>query len=1319
MALEYTSSPDKEKKKKVGGKKKVVIVDTEHLAESEARDAADAKMTANAESMKGVSGFFKRIWKHGIARDYYHQKEIVDAKKAIYENENIYAGVDTDKAYHDGAMEAVVSRFTHEYADEVVSRGAGEKIKTLDKYDQATKELNTALQELVREYAGGSMSEGAFRESKKRIVREIADTYPGSIDIGKMFADNIFDIAKEAKDAVDHGVKINELDLDFEIVLGKAKSSIRSEAKFTTADTIMQRLKEKAPLLSSALLNETSIASLVAIGMGVGSSLLRSKVATWVTFGGSALVASALSGLRESKKVKEDRRQHGRERAKGQTFEAGAKQREQMEESQYDMIDATKVTKEIEALFYTKNSEGEDVVRTLTEDEQQQLLGMIVDLEARAVLAEQRKIDLISYSDTRNVENERTQLDLLRAKVKAEFRRRQGRDEFDAFIDLKSMAETRRLLGGEAGIEAKDKIFNKMKAKKVGLAMGRTLLAGVAIGGIAQEILSIGGDKVQGVGEGVAGMFTTEDTVTTAETAHLTPLEKLRQFITGDDIRMGSELYTTEIAGNPVKAPEGIEFVGQADGSVDITRYGETIADDVKLNFNPDGTLAPESIDMLQSEYNIGAESHIDQITTQEVASHTPGEHVALHGEDMQQVSRNMWYDNNTPKPVFDLNELKLWWGGENNVGLDANGNYIFTVEHLNSSGSFHESFSVDAQEKIANGGLKMIFSLSEDTQNYVYQVPIDINGHAIIDPNSEIGKIFFKEVNGQVVFLGKFAEVAESLGEQKGVESVNLLATHVGDGIDAIAGPESVTKDVPVTIFDMPADDTVDWPPFIPVVGRRPLEPMVPGQAKKPESKNKLAGVPYYGMGSAKDAYRELRENGADVDTYFITYKEGKPVYVNKEGKLVSRDVVREQKRVKEYLNRQDPEYIQELTAFNESLEPMREECRVAVIIPARFEAKNLSNLLDQYVKQVDENGNPLSKDLFEINIIVNRRIDESPDDSVKVIEEWKKKNPGYHVNTIDVVFPKDKANVGVARKYITDLSLKRSLERVKAKGPLYIESEDADLFSVDKRTIAKIIGTLDEKPQLDVLRGIQDRQPEIMQKNHLFFFTRRLWDMAEAFMRKEAYRPEHMAGSNFVWNRIISGGWNTAFSAEVYTQIGGYVPDVIGEDMKIGQKISVLRGYEKPNGDIAINTKTASMSGLRSNSSPRRFLDAAARNISPYDDFDNQSLKEKSIDELMDSIKEYGIADVSHLSRYQEAINILVSSVNSQIANPPVTREIILRTLRYMGLKEGQHFSFDGKSVQLIDAGMEQVISLMDEYQKKGKANLGYRRQNRPTGA
>lgn len=56
------------------------------------------------------------------------------------------------------------------------------------------------------------------------------------------------------------------------------------------------------------------------------------------------------------------------------------------------------------------------------------------------------------------------------------------------------------------------------------------------------------------------------------------------------------------------------------------------------------------------------------------------------------------------------------------------------------------------------------------------------------------------------------------------------------------------------------------------------------------------------------------------------------------------------------------------------------------------------------------------------------------------------------------------EEANIGFVRKLLTDAVLQRSLDRNNQSQPLYIESEDADLIEVDKRTVFNLISKLDK---------------------------------------------------------------------------------------------------------------------------------------------------------------------------------------------------------------------------------------------------------------
>jgi hypothetical protein len=81
------------------------------------------------------------------------------------------------------------------------------------------------------------------------------------------------------------------------------------------------------------------------------------------------------------------------------------------------------------------------------------------------------------------------------------------------------------------------------------------------------------------------------------------------------------------------------------------------------------------------------------------------------------------------------------------------------------------------------------------------------------------------------------------------------------------------------------------------------------------------------------------------------------------------------------------DPEYIRYLDALERSggMSPMSEDCRVVVNIPAWMEGANIYDLLEEYYQQEDSNGQPLPPELYEINIIVNRKTGSEPDNSVE----------------------------------------------------------------------------------------------------------------------------------------------------------------------------------------------------------------------------------------------------------------------------------------------------------------------------------------------
>jgi len=819
-------------------KQTATVVNIEEIAEAEARKAADARMTESRESLKGFKSFFKKMWKHTFFDEYYRQKEINKVREEIKNTGNIYAGriEDDDKIAHENAMKGITDRFISEY-DESLILSEGEERKFLEQEDEETITAKNEIKKLVTEYAEGKLNEEAFKNEKTRILNILnkQDLLKGSNN----YADNLFELAENAKRAVEHGIKMKEIDLDTIIIIGKAKSSLKTEAHFNLVDKTIDKMKKSkvGRFVSPAVLS-TAVGLAYSISVGVGTKVLRSKASAWGTFGAAVAISATFAGMNESQRVSAERAQHGLEMAEGGEINPKSKRREQMERFQHQMESSRDLSQRLRSLMFEKDENGNEVVKDIKKEEANEIFKALSEIEARNSLNAKKKIDLISYSDIGNVEKERTDLTILTAKAKVELRKKiedsmkdgiPADETFDSYLEKQTQVVEDSLLGGEKGITAKDKAFRKYKTKRVAKKVMQTAIAGLIIGGTVQEGVAFFKDDVHGLIEGAirpdTNNFNTQ-----------TPLSHIYDWINGNSahIETGNQVGFN-LDGHDFRLPEGTSILQNTDGTYNILRNGQIVSDNTELTFDSSGSLDAESLTRL-GENGIVANTICNVVEENQEIQNTAEDYVNTHQENTHHIARDGWHDNDTPG-TFDQNELKLQWGGvEGSTGIDESGNYVLDVSHMTSDGSFHGEFSVDAQEKMKDGGIKMILSLTQGTQHQTFEVPIDINGKAIIDPESEIGKLFFETENGNAVFKGRFAEVVESFGsDEDGTEHVRPLATLVGPGNDSINEIIPIPIEEPTTILDIPNPATeTEMPYFIPFVARKPLESL----------KNKEEGV-------------------------------------------------------------------------------------------------------------------------------------------------------------------------------------------------------------------------------------------------------------------------------------------------------------------------------------------------------------------------------------------------------------------------------------------------------------------------------------------
>ncbi|HEY0979890.1 MAG TPA: hypothetical protein VGE18_00570 [Candidatus Paceibacterota bacterium] len=862
-AVKETKSPEELQKEFEAQIKQIAFVNVAQLAENEARDVAEERLTEEREKSTGVKNFFKRVWKHNIAREYYRQREIADVKDAIYSQQNIFAGEALEKKSHQSAMDAVTERFLSEY-DGVIREDAGEKKALLEEENPEVKTLKGEITEMIKGYANGSIDDATFDVERDRILESVGAVGKETVGEGRLYADNLKRVAEQLKHALNHGVSLENLDMKFDLKVGRAVSGVKTEANTNKVDRAIEWINKKTKGGSSILINETTVAAGVSIATAFGAAALKGAARTTAQVGGfmgGAALAGTMSAFKENSRLKNERAQHARDRAKGRVIDEDSPRREKMEAFQYKTKTAQELRSGLLSTLYTDNDPSKGISEEMKSPEKfKAALAALAEVEGRISVSNKARIDLISFSDAKAVEVERTALEIEHARAKTLLRNYYDstpainesiREKFDSLLAKDAGAYEKSLFDGD--LSEKDKAFRAMKQKAVGRALVKGALSSVVVGGVVQEGMAFAQSNTEGFVEGL--------TVGNPTAEHATPLESLRVWISGKfgekaaDAVEVSNLHLKEVQWSNLREhlrfPEGTELTENGDGSVTITQGGTVLADHIPFEFGADHIPTAETLASLSAHKIIPGDVTVDSITEMiEGAPLSPKEYVDQNLEDTQAIKRDLWYDNNTTAPVFEKNELQADWGGENATGIDEKGNYVFSTAEMSKDGSTQGAFSADAKALAEKGELKMLLSLSKDTQNQVFEVPIDANGNAVIDPNSEVGKLFFTTVDGKAVFNGKYAEVAQIMkGAEGEAEHVRVLSTVVGKGIDTLPGmKESVVEEAThdFTFDTAPADlprDT-DLPPTIPLVGRIPLEPMK-GPAEEKKEEKPLVDIP------------------------------------------------------------------------------------------------------------------------------------------------------------------------------------------------------------------------------------------------------------------------------------------------------------------------------------------------------------------------------------------------------------------------------------------------------------------------------------------
>lgn len=861
--LTTPDEPIKEKRKFTA-----TIVDTTDLMKDQATDVGNEKMTMEvaSEELQKLGGWKnlgkrmakaeywsragQKLWKYGLKRNYNLNKEIYKASQEILKSENVFVGEDKGKDVNDKVMTDIIDQFNSGY-EETIHKEAGEKKAILGK-DELEEEATgdkEATKQLIMDWVTGKIDRASFKAQEERLFHQLKGNQDDKeVNENVMYASNLFQVAEQVKLAFQNGEFLENEDFEFDVIYGKSKAGVRTEEHFNKTERIMNKLLTSKV---GQFTNETTLAIALSCISTLAVRSVVSLPGKIVPILGTALISSWFAKKRGEMDAIRKRNDALRKNAQGKFGDLKEMPvRAEMLSTNYKTESANDLIKNIDDNLKILEIEG----KNLTEQELNSIFWELARLEALILLSDRRRIDLVTYSDSTKVVEERKSLDINRRLIKDALRKefeKKGVNipnglDFDKYLNSLATTEENRMINEEnTGIDAKDRDFNKIKIEKGKTAAKWGLVTGVVGGVVAQELMAgldgIWGGQRIGIGEDLIHQIKGDHVVSAAVgTENLTMVAYLKHLMQGDLPKVGSgNMHEVLVGENHIKVPKGMNMVQNPDGTHDLVGSGGKVFGS-HLTTNPDGTFTPEAKNIL-ARNGVNMDSHLTDKTIHKSVS--VDEHVK-NASGMEDVHERHWMNNNTE--VFDKNELRTQYGGINGTGFDAKGNVVLNLSRLTADGSYNGDLSVDAQELMKAGQLKMIFSMSDGTQNKVFEFTATTQGEIIIPADSECVKLMFPNVDGYADFQGRFGEVAQDMGNG----NYMILGTMEGKGLKDVI--DTIVSHNQETILRVHGG--YDWtpPPFIPIVPGEPLETL------KKEQKEKVEKAVLLGAIAAKEGASE-----------------------------------------------------------------------------------------------------------------------------------------------------------------------------------------------------------------------------------------------------------------------------------------------------------------------------------------------------------------------------------------------------------------------------------------------------------------------------
>lgn len=1128
----------------------IAVVDQTHDVEAAAKDYAEARLRGESEAAREagrIKGFLHRIWRgeNGIATKYFFNKYVEEAKQRA-EEEGLTALYTDSVELRNAAMGATIARFTSEY-DESIHEVAGERRQELAE----DSPFGLAVKKLIENYVEGDSedwSEEAFREAQSRIVRQL-DQYGDGDDLigeGKVRIDNIWQIAQAVKESVNHGESLDNVLQGMKIYTGESRSGVRTEAHQSKIDKTIERLQKSK--IGSLVGPETiSLGAAIATGIfRVGrGSLMRAAGVTGIP----GLLGGVFAGMRENKRLKEERAIHAREVAQGQEFEDKGR-RAEIEKTRYETVAAKELIGSLEEFI-----DKED----LSPEELQQCYESIVNAASRIYASDELQADFISYSSVTEVESERFELDvaIARAKVKLEGRLGDlpealvadlGIDK-DGTVDDAIYKSTDVFYSLMDDRSKKDEAFKKLKRRRVAIAAATGAVTGFTIGLASQEALAFFDSGYDGLlenvltGEGggdrqtlLAGIFHGEGYGYNTET-----------------IVSAGDYTSYDVGGSQgsINLPDNYQLTYNPDGTTNIIDpNGNVFAENV--SFEADGSLSQASQELLQEKGAV-VEDFSAVVNSQEsiVQDLSVDEYLEHHQSKLTNITRDFWYDNDTAS-VFDNNELGLQWGSQGD-----DGSIRLSISNMTDYGSYHGFDSVSWSDEAQGGTLKFAVSASIDSQDRVFMVDIAPDGSIDIPSDSPAANLFSVDEYGQVEFNGAYGEVVAIQDvDTDGITHVTPLATMEGNNsVSTISTTVEVLTDKNVPKFQItppPIELVANATPTVEgfggpaVVLRRPLENIA---RRRPGYYNQY-----------RNGYTEQRESQLEDISPRL-----------RSDRNANLELGEETTRYKQWLaGTRGPEYVSQIEqGINNSKELQQASGDIDFVatipVAAVSESENIYNTLGLLARQ---DSDDIEKSLILLNV---NWLDEARSDPEKAanilrtmaeIDRARKDFPHLRIATIEREYNRESVEKtgGVIGYVAQDLQsaallwLQQQIENGKRSPSqdAIIQRYDADMRGMSKHAWRDIRRAFSKYPETDIFKGVTRFGADQYEKYPGFGLVTEMVANTTAISVMEG--GVHIGGANFGVRASTLAATNGVGDARMYSGAGS-------DDAQIGRRVAAAR--------------------------------------------------------------------------------------------------------------------------------------------------------------